>query len=76
MSLFLLFTGLGKTSSIPISKFKDITPFIEYEHDTEISINVNLDIEVELIEKIILKKKNMDILLLLDEDLWLLEESK
>ena len=83
MSLLLFFTGLGKTSSIPKSKFKDITPYLEYEYDTEIRINVNLDVEVEVAqEKIITKpkeekiilKKNTDILLLLDEDFWLIED--
>ena len=83
MSLLLLFPSLGKTSSIPKSKFRDITPFIEYEYDTEIRINVNLNVEVELVqEKIIAKpkeekiilKKNTDILLLLDEDFWLIED--
>jgi len=86
MSLLLLFTGLGKTSSIPTSKFKDITPYLEYEYDTEININVKLKIKLKLIqEKVIAKfkeeekiivKKNTDILFLLDEDFWLLEENK
>lgn len=82
MSLLLLFPSLGKTSSIPKSKFKDITPFIEYEYSTEINLNVNLKVELELIEaRVIAKpaeekiiKKNTDILLLLDDDFWLIED--
>jgi len=83
MSLLLLFAGLGKVSSIPVSKFMGIEPFIEYEYETEIHINVKLKVEIELIqekiiiakpkeEKIILKQ-NTNILLLLDEDFWLLK---
>jgi len=67
-----------------IRGYKDVEPFVEYEYESRIIFNVNLKVEVELIqEKRIAKpkeekilKKNTDILFLLDEDFWLLEENK
>jgi len=82
MSLLLLFPNVGTTKP-QYQLYKDIRPFIEYEYESNIYINARIEVEAILFNKKVIKteakivkpeKKNKDILLMLDEDLWLSEE--